>query len=1859
MKSKNFLSKLWSRVADSQRNDVEFDRRLTVGSPSGFTINWTLKLVSVLVLVLTIGSGNVWGAIFTGDFTNGIPTGWSATGSKKTGYYQLGTTDNYIQTPTFSVAASGTITVKINAYVTGSSKSSSCSLIGYNASNEAVETKSVTCSSSSMTSSYPATTWTLTNSSNNIKYVKFVYTKATSSNMRVSAFEVTFPTTITLNANGGAANQSAKYNHEGTTCAAFTAVTRDGYNCTGYWTVSSGGTKILNANGSLAGANITVSTVPYTSSSKWVYADAGLTLYAQWESAGSSVALSKAATTNGSFTLSSDGPLNTTSAAQTITVTGSPNSGYYLSSVTQSGANAAPTITKTSATTYTIQYAQGCTGTSTISVTFSPIWYLKGDFNSWDTSDPLTNITSNVATVTKSLSKTTGYEFKVYNAQEDAWYGNNGKIIDDVSGWTFSTSEDNCKVFATVADDYTFKFNISTKAMQVQYPSMTHPNDAYVYLTKWWDCYVHYWYTDDKGDHPLINWGYDTQLSRYEEICETNYWCVPILDGYPSLIMKDNAGDPSNTTQNQTTTSNAGKYITHNGVSWGWHDFDTYTVSYAGGGGTGSMSSHTDLCPGANQALSANTFAKTHYTFAGWHADVDVKVGGSTITAGNMISNSVTLQDIRSNVNLTAQWTPNIYTITKTLTNVANAGLPASFTYTGATTTALNSTFTVDATNFFLPSSITVTMGGTPLTAGTDYTYNNSTGAFTFSAVITGNIVITATATAKLKSIAITTQPTTRKYFAGESFSSTGAVVTATMGDGSTKTVSATWTPSGALSAGTSQTVTASYTENGITKTATTTIDVYSVTVNKKNEDGDAIDVAGVTASWTVGTKALAAGVGSTKYAFKEWQVTGATPASTTSASTTLSSPTANVVVNAVFYKPRVIKWSVNGDDSYATGSPTTEVAYNGTISTVPTAPADNTLSCTNKFMGWSTKNAGTTPKTTSYYDDLFTNASGYTTNITAATTTFYAVFAEASDEINWAMGTIDQLSSGSGYSTYDGVHTVTGSDGNDYTYTSSNVMANSGNQFRGSSYCGRIYNTTSLGRITRIVLDYSAYAGQMKVYESDSEISSSGTTALTPTISDNRYTYECSGKGYFIVIQEGSNAAKANVTVYFGDAPSNYVTQCDANMVRVTYDANGGSTSCTNTTTDKTEDFTVCSTPPTRDYYTFAGWLCSADSKTYAASATIDDAVIDADFTLTAQWTPVTYNITYELDGGTNNVGNPATYNVTTATITLQDPTKGHDRFDGWYDNGSFTGDPITSIPLGSHGNITLYAQWVTRHEIIFDADGATTTIYRADDEDLSASVAGQGSVPSDPSAPTACSSKVFVGWLENTIDGETDTEPGDLMKPAAGTVDEDKHYYAVWAIESSESGTVYLYNGSFEQVTSGTEYGNKGKWTTSKVYGTGTAGEVRMSSGSASGSMDLDLSDKTLESTITVTFKLKRYGTETGSVTLSCMDDGSTASFGSSPFSYPTGDDNWHDCSSTVTSVNNAKTNSIHFTSTSGKRVYVKDVVVSQIGTVYNYSAYSTSCCATKVTMSDPSITGTGATITFDKVSPVATCDGNKTVTATVTVTEGYQVTALSFSGGSESVSPAISTPITSTTNYTLTFDEGTNATLTTTATAGAKPLNSITITPSSGEVYVGQYVDFTVSYDPADYISTGYTLNATPVYVTKVSATPANTKLRLKGGRSSGPGASITETVNETVTIKASGDNTKTASVNMTVNPLPRVHFVDLVHGKAFADVVATIAENALNPNKTTKTSVDWVTPNANTCEEQHLHLVGWIREDWPALVNYLNGTGDAPATTAIVSAGNDGSGNAYYIAAGASINVQTFDGVTFYAVWAEIK
>ena len=82
------------------------------------------------------------------------------------------------------------------------------------------------------------------------------------------------------------------------------------------------------------------------------------------------------------------------------------------------------------------------------------------------------------------------------------------------------------------------------------------------------------------------------------------------------------------------------------------------------------------------------------------------------------------------------------YTVTNNLTNIASDNTDACRfkTETAAYTAALSV-----SGDYLLPTSITVKVGDTPLTAGTDYTYVSTSGALTIPAAkITGNIEITA-----------------------------------------------------------------------------------------------------------------------------------------------------------------------------------------------------------------------------------------------------------------------------------------------------------------------------------------------------------------------------------------------------------------------------------------------------------------------------------------------------------------------------------------------------------------------------------------------------------------------------------------------------------------------------------------------------------------------------------------------------------------------------------------------------------------------------------------------------------------------------------------------------------------------------------------------------------------------------------------------------------------------------------------------------------------------------------------------------------------------------------------------------------
>lgn len=89
----------------------------------------------------------------------------------------------------------------------------------------------------------------------------------------------------------------------------------------------------------------------------------------------------------------------------------------------------------------------------------------------------------------------------------------------------------------------------------------------------------------------------------------------------------------------------------------------------------------------------------------------------------------------------------------------------------------------------------------------------------------------------------------------------------------------------------------------------------------------------------------------------------------------------------------------------------------------------------------------------------------------------------------------------------------------------------------------------------------------------------------------------------------------------------------------------------------------------------------------------------VESDATYTAEWEPVPYPITYELDGGENAAENPDSYTIESETITLKDPEKEGYTFLGWTE-GIERNRTTPTIPSGSTGARSYTAHWERKPE-------------------------------------------------------------------------------------------------------------------------------------------------------------------------------------------------------------------------------------------------------------------------------------------------------------------------------------------------------------------------------------------------------------------------------------------------------------------------------------------------------------------------------------------------------------------------------
>lgn len=144
------------------------------------------------------------------------------------------------------------------------------------------------------------------------------------------------------------------------------------------------------------------------------------------------------------------------------------------------------------------------------------------------------------------------------------------------------------------------------------------------------------------------------------------------------------------------------------------------------------------------------------------------------------------------------------------------------------------------------------------------------------------------------------------------------------------------------------------------------------------------------------------------------------------------------------------------------------------------------------------------------------------------------------------------------------------------------------------------------------------------------------------------------------------------------------------AQNYKITYNTNGGNMIPEESYTIESETVTL----PTPIYakHIFKGWYTKNDFTDNPVTTIPKGST--GDKTFYAKWVP-SFDISYELDGGTNPENAPVAFSKESETITLPTPTRKGYTFDGWYLKSDFSDSKETEIKAGSEGDRIFYAKW------------------------------------------------------------------------------------------------------------------------------------------------------------------------------------------------------------------------------------------------------------------------------------------------------------------------------------------------------------------------------------------------------------------------------------------------------------------------------------------------------------------------------------------------------------------------------------
>lgn len=459
--------------------------------------------------------------------------------------------------------------------------------------------------------------------------------------------------------------------------------------------------------------------------------------------------------------------------------------------------------------------------------------------------------------------------------------------------------------------------------------------------------------------------------------------------------------------------------------------------------------------------------------------------------------------------------------------------------------------------------------------------------------------------------------------------------------------------------------------------------------------------------------------------------VTFNTPAGTAGAKNVVVTTTAGSATSTggfTYTAPITVTYDVNSADSGTPSRSTDSYAPNSGGFSLPTV---GTMVKTGySFGGWATANNSSTPITSPYNPQ--------------STLTVYAIWTVKSYSTTY---NVNGATSGSAPSVsnnnFGATVTVAGNSGSlartGYTLAGWNTQADGQ---------GTAYNLGS-GTYTQTAANLILYADWIAdTYSVSYDVNGSSDTAPTThtgIVANGSVTLAAgiTKAGFaFVGWEENSITYKAGATFRVGTADKTVVAKWIA-VYTLSYNLNGsgatGSIPADHLYANG-DPVTVDSVVPTRTGYTFSGWIDQSGTS-HASNSTYN--ISSTNYLLYAVWTPISYTVTYALNGGSGTAPTESSKNYLASFTVAAAPSRVGYTFNGWSDGSVVYGAGSTyAMPAADK---TLTAQWsANTYLITYDLAQGTSTVPSA----VSKAFAATWALPDTPTRV----GYNFLDWYDGT---------------------------------------------------------------------------------------------------------------------------------------------------------------------------------------------------------------------------------------------------------------------------------------------------------------------------------------------------------------------------------------------------------------------------------------------------------------------------------------------------------------------------